>query len=115
MKRIVFAVFSLVLALLAAGCSNKGSSADYPADFKVAPGDGSVTATWTAEPDVEYWIFFGAGPNTNTTNWATTGGRAITNTRTPQIITGLANGTLYSFTINGRKNKGPGGSGAPTQ
>ena len=29
------------------------------------------------------------------------------------VVTGLANGTTYYFTINGRTNNGPGGSGTP--
>jgi hypothetical protein len=107
---------SLALGLLA-GCggSDKGSSADPPADFRVQPGDGSVIVTWTAEPETDYWIFFGLGPDINTSNWAIRGGVVITNAQSPRIITGLANGTTYSFTINARKNKGPGGEGAPTQ
>lgn len=115
-KRLALLLASFVLVLVA-GCggSDKGSSADPPADFRVQAGDGSVIITWTAEPETEYWIFFGVGPDINTTNWATRGGVAITNAISPRIITGLTNGTTYSFTINARKNKGPGGSGAPTQ
>src|SRR5688572_25860363 len=115
-KKLALLLASFVLVLLA-GCggSDKGSSADPPADFRVQPGDGSVIITWTAEPETEYWIFFGVGPDINTTNWATRGGVAITNAISPRIITGLSNGITYSFTINARKDKGPGGAGAPTQ
>jgi hypothetical protein len=115
-KKLALLLASLAFALLA-GCggSNKGSPADPPADFHVQSGDGSVIVSWTAEPGVEYWIFFGVGPDITTTNWATRGGVVLTNAQSPRIITGLQNGVTYSFTINGRKDKGPGGAGAPTQ
>jgi hypothetical protein len=116
-KRLALLLSSMAFALILAGCGggDKGSSADPPADFRVQGGDGSVVVTWTAEPETEYWIFFGVGPDITTTNWAVRGGVAITNAQSPRIITGLTNGTTYSFTINARKNKGPGGQGAPTQ
>ena len=116
MKKLLRFLASTAVVLLAAGCgSNAGSKADPPADFHVVAGDASAIVTWTAEPDVDYWIFFGAGTNITTENWATSGGRVITGAKSPLIVTGLANGVTYSFTINGRKDRGPGGSGAPTQ
>ena len=115
MKKLALLLASLALALLAAGCGGKGSSADFPANFKVTPGDAAVVVTWTAEPDVEYWIFYGPGEGITTTNWIASGGVVIPNVTSPRVITGLANGSTYSFTINGRKSGGPGGSGAPTQ
>jgi hypothetical protein len=115
-KRLLAFVASLATSFLLLSCGgSQGSPADYPKDFKVTAGDGSVTASWTVEPGVQYWIFYGVGPDITTTNWVNRNGRAIPNAVTPAIITGLANGTVYSFTINGRTNNGPGGSGAPTQ
>jgi hypothetical protein len=105
----------LLVLLAACGGDDKGSSVDPPSDFRVSAGDGSVIATWTQQPETEYWLFFGVGPNINTGNWIQLGGVAIPNVVSPRIITGLSNGTTYSFTINARKNKGPGGAGAPTQ
>lgn len=116
LRKISAVIASLAIAVLA-GCGGGSDGGDVspPADFRVVPGDASVIVTWTAEPDVDYWIFFGPGSNINTSNWATQGGVAITGVTSPRIITGLANGVTYSFTINGRKNRGAGGQGAPTQ
>src|SRR5688572_11564096 len=116
-KRLSCFLACLMLALVA-GCggdSAKGDSADPPSDFRVQAGDGSVIVTWTAQPETAYWLFFGAGPDITTDNWIQRGGVALTNVQSPRIITGLNNGTTYSFTINARKNRGPGGPGAPTQ
>lgn len=114
MKNLARLAAALAASLLLSACGGGGSSADPPANFQVTAGDSSVIATWTAEPDVNYWIFYGAGTGITTTNWATSGGRVLTNVTSPQVITGLNNGEVYSFTINGRKEGGPGGPGAPT-
>jgi hypothetical protein len=114
-KRLALALATFALALVAGCGGDKGSEADPPADFRVQAGDGSAIVTWTAEPDTEYWLFFGLGPDITVDNWAPRGGVAITNATSPRIITGLTNGVTYSFTINARKNKGPGGDGAPSQ
>ncbi len=116
MKKLAALVASLALAILAAGCGgSKGSPADYPQDFKVVAGDGAVRVTWTAEPDVEYWVFWGKGSNITTVNWVSQGGAVIAKATSPLVIPRLTNGETYSFTINGRKDGGPGGEGAPTQ
>ncbi|MBL0143508.1 MAG: fibronectin type III domain-containing protein [Betaproteobacteria bacterium] len=115
MKKLALLLASLALALLVAGCGGaQGSAADAPTDFKVVAGDGSVRLTWTPQPDVEYWLFYGPGSDITTTNWVGRGGRAIPSAVTPAVISGLTNGVTYSFTINGRKDGGPGGPGAPT-
>ena len=111
MKRLALLLASFALAVLAGCGGEKGSSADPPQNFKVTAGDGSVIVTWTAEAETDYWIFFGVGEGITTDNWIQRGGVAIPNAVSPRIITGLANGTTYSFTVNGRKNKGPGGPG----
>lgn len=115
MKKLALLIASLALAIVAAGCGGKGSPADYPADFKVTASDASVIVTWTAEPGVDYWIFYGPGEAITTANWALSGGSVITKATSPRVITGLTNGKTYSFTINARKDGGPGGTGAPTQ
>jgi len=115
-KKLLAAAAALAASLLLSACGgSQGSSSSPPPDFRVQVGDSSVTATWTGEPDVDYWIFYGPGSNITTTNWVSNGGRVLTKTTSPTVITGLVNGTTYSFTINGRKDGGPGGEGAPTQ
>ena len=115
MNRFIQLMASLAITALLNGCSNKSSSADAPPDFKAVAGDSSVTITWTAAADVEYWVFYAKGSNVTSTNWLSLGGTAVTKVTSPYTLGGLINGTTYSFTMNGRKNGGPGGSGAPTQ
>lgn len=115
MNRFVCMVAALTIALFLNGCGSKASSADAPPDFKAVAGDSSVTITWTAAPDVEYWIFYARGSNVTSTNWLSIGGAAITKVTSPHTVGGLVNGTTYSFTMNGRKNGGPGGAGAVAQ
>ena len=115
MNRFVFMVASLAIAAFLNGCGSKASSADAPPDFKAVAGDSSVVITWTAAPDVEYWIFYARGSTVTSTNWLSIGGAAITKVTSPHTVGGLVNGTTYSFTMNGRKNGGPGGAGAATQ
>lgn len=106
---------SLAITALLNGCGSKSSSADAPPDFKAVAGDSSVTITWTAAPEVEYWVFYAKGSNVTSSNWLSLGGAAVTKVTSPYTLGGLVNGTTYSFTMNGRKNGGPGGTGAPTQ
>jgi hypothetical protein len=116
MKSIALFLSSFILALTLAGCgSNSGSSADAPPDLKAVAGDAQVTLTWTPQPDVEYWLFYAPGNNVTTSNWASIGGRAVLDVSSPYVLSGLINGSTYSFTINGRKKGGPGGPGSPTQ
>jgi hypothetical protein len=115
-KRFVLLIASIAISAVLNGCSNsKSTPADAPPDLKATAGDGIVTLTWTAAPDVEYWIFYGAGSAITSTNWLSLGGRAVTAATSPYTVSGLTNGNTYSFSMNGRKNGGPGGIGAPTQ
>lgn len=115
MKRFVLLIASVAISAMLSSCNKSSVSADAPPDFRAIAGDTSVTLVWTAAPDVEYWLFYGAGSGITSTNWASTGGKAVINVRSPYTISGLVNSNTYSFTINGRKNGGPGGAGAPTQ
>ena len=115
MKRIALLMASIAVTVMLNGCGNKSSSADAAPDFTAVAGDGFVTLTWTAQPDVDYWLFYARGTTVTTSNWLSLGGTAIVNASSPNTISGLTNGTAYSFTMNARKNGGPGGAGAPTK
>lgn len=115
MKRFVLLMAALAISAVLSGCGGKGSPSDPAMDFTAIPGDGVVTLAWTAAPDVEYWLFYAAGSSVTTSNWSNIGGTVVINVKSPYTITGLANGSTYSFTMNGRKGGGPGGPGAPTQ
>jgi hypothetical protein len=116
MKKFLARSLLVMGAILAAGCNvGGGSSANPPADVKVVAGDGGATVSWTAEPGVEYWIFSAAATSISTDNWTTLPqARVVRNALSPQVVTGLTNGTTYSFTVNGRTSGGPGGPGSPS-
>lgn len=110
---------AMVATLFLAGCgvvSDKGSSASPPADVAVVAGDGIITVTWTMQPDVEYWLFYGPTAFISTSNWTdpSVGGQVIRGATSPTVLSGLQNGVTYSITINGRTNGGPGGNGSPS-
>lgn len=115
MKQFVLLVASIAAAALLNGCGSSGSSADAPPDLKVIAGDSVATISWTAAPDVDYWLFYAPGSNVTTSNWLSIGGLAIQHVTSPYTVGGLVNGTTYSFTMNARKGGGPGGPGAVTQ
>ena len=110
--RLVLALVAIACASVLAGCylTQHGESADPPASGLTAvAGDGQVTISWTPDSGVEYWAFWAAGSNVDVTHPA-----AIkTNVSSPFTVVGLINGATYAFTINGRKDGGPGGTPAP--
>jgi len=117
MKRYFHLIAPAFVILVLGGCLggqfNLGSSANPPTDVKLVAGDSSVTLTWTMAPNVEYWIFSAPADTISTDGWARLiGGKATIDAKSPQVVTGLANGLTYSFTINGRVDGGPGGPGS---
>ena len=110
------ALTALIVALLVSACGGSGSSAAPPAaGLTLVPGDAQVTVSWQPESGVEYWLFYAADPSLTTTNWPSLpAGHAVINVSSPFVVTGLTNGTAYSFTMNGRVNHGPGGPGTLT-
>ncbi|MGE5669400.1 MAG: WD40/YVTN/BNR-like repeat-containing protein [Betaproteobacteria bacterium] len=111
MRKLLALAMLLVVAMVA-GCGG-GSSADAPPDVKVVAGDSSATVTWTNDTSVEYWVWVAQGPNVDTSNCTTsTYCRIYTGVTPPFIVAGLANGTTYSVTVNGRRGGGPGGTGS---
>jgi hypothetical protein len=72
--------------------------------------------SWKETPGVEYWIFAAPNtPNLSLDNWlATSGSTYRLKVTSPYVVTGLTNGTPYSFFMTGRTNSGPGGDATPT-
>jgi len=117
MRRPLALVAAILAGLLVAGCGGSGSghSADAPANVVALAGDGIVTVTWPMASGVDYWMFFANSPSISTSNWTTIpGSRLVIGAASPFVATGLSNGFVYSFTINGRTNGGPGGPGTPS-
>lgn len=119
MKRLLTLVLFLLTTLLLSGCLGGksetfdfGSPANPPGNLKAVAGDGSVTLTWDSQPGVEYWVFYAPGEGVTTDNWDSRGGHALPRASSPYEVPFLENGQLYSFTVNGRIDGGPGGPGA---
>lgn len=113
MKQLFTSILLALGAVLAlAGCDT-GSSAPPPGEVKVVAGDGSVTLTWAMEPGVEYWVFSAAADSVAPENCSSLPEcKTIMSAVSPQVVSGLTNGTTYSFTVNGRIDGGPGGPGS---
>ena len=111
-----FIAAALMAVLLSAGCG--GDPAPAPTGLTVMPGDTAATISWDMVDGVEYWLFFGptsVAPSDTTTmhDWiGLPGGNVILKVTSPYVVTGLLNGTAYSFSMNGRTGGGPGGPGA---
>ncbi|MEI6733638.1 MAG: fibronectin type III domain-containing protein [Comamonadaceae bacterium] len=110
-------VAALTAALLSVACGN-GEPAPAPTAVAVSAGESSATVSWNMTDGVEYWVFFGPSSVTPATTATMQGwfglplGNVILKASSPYTVTGLLNGTNYSFSINARTNGGPGGPGS---
>lgn len=115
MRRYLVLVAAVLASLLVAGCGSSGSSASPPAGLVVVPGDRRVTVTWPMDSNVDYWLFYAKAASISTSNWTTIpGSLVVMGASSPYVVQGLTNGDVYSFTLNGRINGGPGGPGTPS-
>jgi hypothetical protein len=114
LKLFVAAVLASVVLF---GCG-KGSSAPAPTSLVATATESGVTVTWDMTPGVEYLFFYGPtsvvpSSVTSMSPWiGLPGGGTKINATSPLVLTGLVNGTSYSFSVNSRTNGGPGGPGA---
>lgn len=108
----------LVAAMLLVACGGGGDSAPAPTGVTVTAKESTATVTWNMQDGVEYWLFYGptsvAPTDTSTMHgWiGLPGGSVLLNVSSPLVISGLVNGTSYSFSLNGRTGGGPGGPGS---
>ena len=108
-------IVALVTPLLSGCPGNNGSTADPLSAFTATAGDGRVKLTWTASPDVDYWLFTATDQSLTAFNWTgLPNPHAYTSVASPFYLCGLFNGTTYYFAANGRINGGPGGPSSPT-
>ena len=115
MKRQLVLITALFFSILLQGCYSQGTSAPAPLNVNVVEGDSSATVTWDMVPGVEYWIFRAAASDlTPSSCFGALQCQIVTNAISPTVISGLTNGTVYSFTINGRIAGGKGGPGSPS-
>jgi len=116
MRRLLVLVAAILAGLLVAGCGGNGKSADAPAGgLNLVAGDGVITVTWSMASGVDYWLFYANSASISTSNWTTIpGSRSAMGVASPYVVTGLTNGAVYSFTLNGRTGGGPGGDGTPS-
>src|ERR1035437_6300431 len=105
MRRPLMLIAAILAGLLVAGCGSSGHSADAPANVVALAGDGRITVMWPMASDVDYWLFYANSTSISTSNWTTIpGSKSVLGAASPYVATGLVNGTLYSFTLNGRTN-----------
>lgn len=115
MKRFFALIIVIITFILLQGCRGNGSSAPAPTNVNVVEGDSSVTVSWDMLPGVEYWVFKAAGTNvTPQSCYGMPQCQMIMKAVSPTVVSGLANGTAYSFTVNGRIDGGKGGAGSPS-
>ena len=115
--RVSLLAFATALILTACGGSSSSTRPEPPVGgLSVSPGDSEVTITWKETPGVEYWIFASPNsPNLTLSTWlATLGSTYRLKVTSPYVVTGLTNGTPYSFFLTGRINGGPGSDATPT-
>jgi photosystem II stability/assembly factor-like uncharacterized protein len=123
-------IFSTFFILLLASCTI-GQSAPAPTNVQAVAGDSSITVTWDMVPGVDYLLYAapmaGVSPqNCSSTPACQTFYKATSPLVIPTANIGitnaaftingsviaLTNGTLFSISIDGRTNGGPGGPGS---
>lgn len=114
MKRFCTCIATIAAVLFLAGCGG-GSPADPPTDVRVVAGDGIVTVYFTATPGVDYMLFRAAASSITKENFNTfPEAKGYLSVSSPKVVTGLVNGTTYSFTLAGSRKGGPDGTGTPS-
>lgn len=104
------AVLAALVLVASCGSNDDDAPKEAPTGFTVVAGDTSVVATWDTVPGYTYWIFSAAADSITRDNYNRFPGARITQQATsPQLISGLTNGTTYSFLINATQDGSPAG------
>jgi hypothetical protein len=113
MKRFLAFTVAAATAMFLAACGGGGSSASAPSNVNVVVGDTTATVTWSTQSGIEYWIWYTASTFIDISGCGSLCQNVIP-ANSPTVVTGLTDGTPYSFSINGRNSGGPGGPGSPS-
>lgn len=114
MKRFLALLIVITVSILLPGCRVSGSSAPAPTNVAVVAGDTIATVSWDMLPGVEYWVFKAAGTDITPRGcYGMPQCQMLMKATSPTVVSGLTNGTVYAFTVNGRRDGGPGGPGSP--
>ena len=111
-------LLALASAIILAACGGNSSSIPAPPEGGIVAtaGDSQITISWKERPGVEDWLFAAPNtPNLSLNSWlATAGSTSKLKITSPYVVTGLSNGTPYSFFITSRISNGPGSEATPT-
>ncbi len=111
-------IFATLFALLLSVACGGGNSAPAPTNVVALAGESSVTVSWDVVPGVEYWVFalptsLAPTETKKMESWiGLPGGATRLNVTSPYVLSGLPNGTSFSFSVNARTSGGPGGPGS---
>ncbi|MEI6205721.1 MAG: fibronectin type III domain-containing protein [Desulfuromonadales bacterium] len=110
MKVWMAAIGLSIMMLAFTGCGSGGGGVvntitallAQPANLTATSGDSQVSLSWTAVSGAtSYNVYYGT-----TAGVTTTTGTKLANTATPQVITGLTNGTVYYFAVTSVNSAG---------
>ena len=101
-------IFTMLASTAPSSAQVIGSVPSAPTDVRATPGDASAIVSWQPPGDD------GGQPITGYTVTASPGAASATTVDTSTTVTGLANGTAYTFTVVATNDVGDGSPSAPS-